>query len=354
MSPRTQARSATAAGVKIEYATEKVIDAATEIFAADPRVRSVGVAQRPDGFGYVAVLNAAVILPQTAKLTSVTQHQGIPVSFIDSHREPETLVKLPLSGPGSPTTASMVPEQASRRPLFCGLQIENFDDDIRTNVIAGGHIIVGTLGCFVKLQNKAKGLLSNNHVVAGQNRGVRGKDRILQPSTSKPAAPAPQDVVGLLSDFVALQQSPAGATVGAGAVLNDVDAGTVELNANNANVQQQYLPNRKLLSPNGFAQAQPGDKVFKVGRTTGLTRGEVTQVAAVVGPILYAPGPCWFRNAIVIEGQNGTMFSDHGDSGSAIVRDDGKILGLLYAGNGQETYACTIDMVMQMLNCSIL
>jgi hypothetical protein len=40
----------------------------------------------------------------------------------------------------------------------------------------------------------------------------------------------------------------------------------------------------------------------------------------IVGPIPYAPGQCWFRNGLVVEGLNGTMFSDHGDSGSAIVR----------------------------------
>jgi hypothetical protein len=352
MSPRTQARERKATGVKIEQASEMLMEAATEIFGSDPRVRSVGVGQRPDGFGYVAVRNAAVILPQTTKLTFVTQHKGIPVTFVDSHRDPETLVKLPYSGPGSPTTASMVPEQASRRPLVSGLQIENFDDDVRTKVIAGGHIIVGTLGCFVGLENKAKGILSNNHVVAGENRGIRGKDRILQPGTGNLTT---QEAVGLLSDFVALQQSPAGATLAAGnVVLNDVDAGTVELNANSGTIRQGYLPGRKLLTPNGFAQAQSGDKVFKVGRTTGLTRGEITQTPVVVGPIPYAPGPCWFRRAIVIEGLNGTLFSDHGDSGSAIVRDDGKIVGLLFAGNGEQTYACAIDTILQKLKCNIL
>jgi hypothetical protein len=352
MSPRTQSRERKIVGAKLEQATEQLMEAATEVFAADPRVRSVGVGRCADGFGYIAVRNAAVILPQTAKLTALTEHHGIPVSFIDSHRDPESLVKLPFSGPGSPTTASMVPEQASRRPLVSGLQIENYDDDVRTNVIAGGHIIVGTLGCFVTLGNKAKGILSNNHVVAGENRGIKGKDRILQPGTGSVTT---QEVVGLLSDFVTLQQSPSGATLAAGnVVLNDVDAGIVELNGKNGTVSQGYLPTRKLAAPNGIAQAQPGDKVFKVGRTTGLTRGEITQVPVVVGPIPYAPGPCWFRRAIVIEGQNGTLFSDHGDSGSAVVRDDGKIVGLLFAGNGQQTYVCPIDTILKNLNCSIL
>ena len=352
MRPRAQSKERQASGAKLEYATEKLIDAAATIFASDPRVRSVGVGRHAAAYGYIAVRNTAAILPQTTRLIPLEEHEGVPVVFLDSNRDPESLVKLPHSGPGSPTTASMVPEQARQRPLVSGLQIENYDDDFRTNVIAGGHIIVGTLGCFVQFPTGTKGILSNNHVVAGENRGLRGKDQILQPATGSLNT---QDVIGLLTDFVALQQSPSGATLAAGnVILNDVDAGTVELNKKSAAVTQGYLPSRKLSPPSGYAQAQTGDKVFKVGRTTGLTWGEVMQVPTVVGPIPYAPGPCWFRRAIVIEGQNGTMFSDHGDSGSAIVRDDGKILGLLFAGNGQQTYACPIDTVLQKLKCAIL
>jgi hypothetical protein len=56
---------------------------------------------------------------------------------------------------------------------------------------------------------------------------------------------------------------------------------------------------------------------------------------------------------MTIEGDNGTMFSDHGDSGSAIVRADGKVLGILYAGNGVQTYACPIDTVLSELKCTL-
>ena len=74
----------------------------------------------------------------------------------------------------------------------------------------------------------------------------------------------------------------------------------------------------------------------------------------MVGPIPYAAGPSWFRTSITIEGLNGTMFSDHGDSGSAIVRTNGEIVGVLYAGNGQQTYACPIDAVFSALKCTLI
>jgi hypothetical protein len=47
------------------------------------------------------------------------------------------------------------------------------------------------------------------------------------------------------------------------------------------------------------------------------------------------------------------MFSDHGDSGSAILLDSGEVVGLLYAGNGQRTYACPIDAVLQAFGCAL-
>ena len=56
---------------------------------------------------------------------------------------------------------------------------------------------------------------------------------------------------------------------------------------------------------------------------------------------------------MTIEGDNGTLFSDHGDSGSAIIKTNGEVVGLLYAGNGTQTYACPIDKVLTALSCSL-
>ena len=292
----------------------------------------------------------ATLKCQCAQVKLISEYRGFSVTFLDTDRDPERLVKLLLIGPGSPTTG--VPEQDQHQTVVCGLQVQNYDDDERSGKLAEGQIIVGTIGCVARLSSGNPGFLSNNHVVAGENRGVRGKDRILQAGalTSSPGAQ-----VGLLSDFVDLKPSPAGATLALGtAILNDVDAGSVKATSPD-DYKQGYLPSRSLPTPSGIADARLGDKVFKVGRTSGLTRGEVIQTPVIVGPIPYAPGPCWFRRSMVIQGENGTPFSDHGDSGSAIVRyEDGKVVGLLFAGNGQHTWACRIDDVLRSLNCRIL
>jgi hypothetical protein len=134
--------------------------------------------------------------------------------------------------------------------------------------------------------------------------------------------------------------------------FNEIDAGVARLDPNLA-FTQGYLPFRNLIAPSATATARPGDHVFKVGRTTGLTHGEVIDVATVVGPVPYDPGPCWFRRSITIQGINGTQFSDKGDSGSAIVRTNGQIVGILYAGNGTETYACPIDECLRAFSCTL-
>ncbi len=339
-------------GVAYDVAENALNLAVEQIYKSDMRVRSVGIGRHMNGFGFHVTRNTAQIVPLSAPLgPPLLAVQSVPITYEDRHANPEPHVKLPLSGPGSPTTASLVREQAKHRPLVCGLQIENFDDDIRTGTIAGGHIIIGTLGCFVTLNAGGTAILSNNHVVAGENRGVKGTDRILQAGTGVFTA---VDHAATLTDYVAVTPSLAGATPAAGTVhFNDVDAGVAALQGAVA-FHQAYLPSRHVAAPTGHAAAAVGDHVYKVGRTTGLTRGTVTAVAAVVGPIPYAPGECWFRRAILIEGLHGTMFSDHGDSGSAIIKQGtGEVVGLLFAGNGTDTFACPIDAVLAALNCAI-
>jgi len=336
------------ATVTFNEAISKIHDAAKEAFDADPRVQAIGVAGDPNRAHYRAVRNTAAILPMATNVRHASEYGGIDITYVDARNDVEAHVKLPSSGPGSPTAASLVPEQHRRRPLVCGLQIENYDDDVRTQVIAGGHIIVGTLGCFVRTPDGSIAILSNNHVVAGENRGLKGTDRICQPFGQA-------DAVSGLTDYVALRPSPLGARPAQGnVVFNDVDAGIAALNSSIGHAQG-YLPARTgLKGPTGTSAPANGIAVFKVGRTTGLTYGEITDVGTIVGPIGYAPGPVWFQNCFTVEGLGGTMFSDHGDSGSAIIeKATGAVLGLLFAGNGQQTYACPISSILTALNCTM-
>jgi hypothetical protein len=60
-------------------------------------------------------------------------------------------------------------------------------------------------------------------------------------------------------------------------------------------------------------------------------------------------GGCWFRGSFVIEGDDGEPFSEGGDSGAIVVRQAGEVVGMVYAGNGVETFACPITKVLAEL-----
>jgi hypothetical protein len=339
-------------GVPFDVAHRLLHDAAQTLFANDSRVQALGITSHESQFGYEVIRNARKVVPLAA-ISGPMPHEikGIPLLVRDRFADPSPLLKLPASGPGSPTAASLVPEQGRHRPLVCGLQIQNYDDDIRQGVVANGYIIIGTLGCFVRLAGGQAAILSNNHVLAGENRGIRGADRIAQPGTGSLAA---GDQVAELTDFTSLATSPFGATPAAGNVnYNVIDAAVATVLPGEA-FHQRYLSSRSLPAPTGHARAAVNDRVFKVGRTTGLTRGTIRSVSTIVGPVPYAPGPCWFERSLLIEGDHGTMFSDHGDSGSAIVKEaTGEVVGVLYAGNGVDTYACPIEEVLTAFSCQI-
>ena len=92
-------------------------------------------------------------------------------------------------------------------------------------------------------------------------------------------------------------------------------------------------------------------RVFKVGRTTGYTEGEVAYVGGVT-MIEYEPGDwAYFTDQIMIRAtpDNVGPFSDSGDSGSAILNDRHELVGLLFAGSVHQTIANPIAEVVSQL-----
>jgi hypothetical protein len=339
---------------QLTEAIAHVEDAAGQLFEQDARVHAVGVGMAPDGSPvYRAVRNKRKIVAQGATLTlraaRATIKAPFPIVFVDAQNDAAPLFRMPFSGAVA-LGASAQPEQQLKRPLRCGLQIQNFDDDNRQNIFGSGFIIVGSIGCFVQKNGQGPFILSNNHVVAGENRG-KANDRILQSgNTSFDSG----QFVAKLGQFTKIKFSPPGASVADGNVIfNDVDAGIARVAAG-LGTKNAYLPIRTgIKPPTKIGVAKRDDSVSKVGRTTGLTRGTVTSIATIVGPVTYDKKPAWFRNSVEIEGVSGIPFSDHGDSGSAIVNSKGELVALLYAGNGTQTYACPIDAVLTSLGITL-
>ena len=107
-------------------------------------------------------------------------------------------------------------------------------------------------------------------------------------------------------------------------------------------------------SVNASGELVQSSRVYKVGRTTGFTEGEVVGINAVA-PVQYTPGVANFVNQLVIAptADNVGPFSDRGDSGSGILNDDHELVGLLYAGNNQHTFANPIGLVMAELRATM-
>jgi hypothetical protein len=311
----------------------------------DPQIMSVGIGSIPGGHGFRVVRRQTANVRALQQLDAGTLATGVRGIAIDLHEvEGPVRPQVKLHRGTVEYDMPTLQEQAQGRPLYAGLQLQNWDCDAREGVLAAGCAEVGSLGMLLVHGGRTL-LLSNNHVLAGQNRGRIG-DRIAQPGGEQLED---GDVIARLERFVELCPSQIGAHPRWGNVSwNQVDAAVASVSPALA-WEPRFLPHHQLPTLHGVATPMLGDEVFKVGRTTGLTRGRIVSVGDRVGPVGYGIGDCWFRGSFTVEAFDGQAFSDGGDSGAAIVRGDGAVLGLIYAGNGVDTYACPIVDVLAEL-----
>lgn len=211
-----------------------------------------------------------------------------------------------------------------------------------------GHIAItaGTLGAIVRTADGELAVLSNNHVLADENRAEIG-DAIIQPADLDDGE-SPQDVIAGLTEYVPI--APVG--------INRVDGAFATL------VDGIDVDPVGLLGPlgDGLMEPQDADHVQKLGRTTGLTAGRVSafNVRSVIVEYEISP-TVRFDGQIEIQGHDGGQFSDGGDSGSLIVSESDRVpIGLLFAGSDQGgdggapvTYANPIAEVLAALNVEL-
>jgi hypothetical protein len=225
--------------------------------------------------------------------------------------------------------------RSKQRPLLIGSS---------TGFLGDGFIMAGTLGCFVRSgSSKALYILSNNHVLADENRYPKGRP-IVQ-AGELDGGSATTDRVATLTRFVRLETAQANFVDGAIAKLN----GSIQ-----ADVHK--LKGIGTLAGQRDGDLEIGDVVHKVGRTTGVRHGRVTAFELDGVAVEYDMGVISFDNQVEIEGSGTRSFSDAGDSGSLIVDDDMKGAALLFAGgdhggsNGKGlTYGNPIAAVMKAL-----
>jgi S1-C subfamily serine protease len=190
--------------------------------------------------------------------------------------------------------------------------------------------MAGTFGAVVKDSANALYVLSNNHVLADENRLPLGSP-ILQPGPLDGGVP-PTDAIATLTKFV-----PLSVTSG-----NNVDAAI-------ARTSSASIVLRDILHigpPTGTAAAAIHMPVHKFGRTTSYTAGRIASIDTDV-KVTYDIGTLVFEDQIIIVGDNGA-FSAAGDSGSLILeKTTQKAVGLLFAGSSSHTIANHIDDVLK-------
>jgi S1-C subfamily serine protease len=229
--------------------------------------------------------------------------------------------------------------RSKQRPLLIGSS---------TGFVASGFIIAGTLGCFVRSgSSSALYILSNNHVLADENRYPKG-GHIVQPGTLDGGSPT-ADRVAKLTRFVRLDPKH----------TNFVDCAIAKLNAT-SKADVHKLKGIGRLAGQRSSELEVGDVVHKVGRTTGVRHGRVTAFELDGVAVEYDIGVVSFDNQIEIEGAGNKSFSDAGDSGSLIVDDQMLAAALLFAGgdhggsNGKGlTYANPIAAVLKSLKVKL-
>ena len=214
-----------------------------------------------------------------------------------------------------------------------------------------GHpaITAGSIGGRVADGSGNVFLLSNNHVLANSNDASIG-DAELQPGPYDGGTSA--DQVGTLFAFQPIDFSGGNNTIDAAIALT-----TRDNTGNGTPTDDAYgLPNSAIFGDannDGVfdnKSALLGVNVQKYGRTTQLTKGQITGINGTLSicyevVFIFCVKSATYVDQFIIEPGS---FSGGGDSGSLIVTDDANKnpVALLFAGSDAETIGNRIDLVL--------
>lgn len=272
---------------------------------------------------------------------------GIAVIGIVSSGQP-AVAQVPAEPADSEVTAQKGAKQhkkRQKRPVKMGTSAGNVTDFS----LSGGFVTCcsGTAGALVRKAGRTF-ILSNNHVMAASNIGSPG-DPINQPGMLDNSCRAPEsDYIANLTAFKKLK------FIGG---KNKVDAALAEVREGMVDESGEVIgigvPGNRTVKP------QIGLLVQKSGRTTGLRRGEITDVNVSVN-VGYTDScskdaislVARFVRQFFVQSVSSKSFSEGGDSGSVIYEDVNscpRAAGLLFAGNQFFTVGTKMDTVLKQL-----
>lgn len=221
------------------------------------------------------------------------------------------------------------------RPAYPGVSIGHF------------RVSAGTFGAVAYDTETGRPLvLSNNHVLANVTNGTDGRarlgDPVLQPGSYD--AGSSDDTIGHLVRYAPIVTM-------SGPFEEPSDAAQVgSINRIDAALADPISP--EIITPEvlglgmivGMASVEVGQRVWKSGRTTGVTQGRVRAISAALNVAMGDAGVAMFEDQIVT-----SPMGEPGDSGSAGLTEDRHIFGLLFAGSGQATIFNRIQNIAEIL-----
>ncbi|MPQ44967.1 trypsin-like serine protease [Clostridium tarantellae] len=217
------------------------------------------------------------------------------------------------------------------RPLKGGCEIltEGFSENV-----------IGSMGCIVSkgLLFKKYYILSNNHVLAGENKFFKGTP-IRQPAHSNKTDFS--DIVAELSEFIEIKfETPTELPE------NTVDCAIAKILykkdiskkvAFMGEIQSIGIPKIDL-------------KVKKTGAATNFTKGKIKTIGASTLCTFQNNKKALFVNQIIT-----TRMSDEGDSGSVLLDNNNKVIGLLMGGTKNSVSVFNdINLVLKALKVDLL
>jgi hypothetical protein len=238
--------------------------------------------------------------------------------------------------------------------------------------ISLGHyqITAGTFGCLVQRGGQVY-LLSNNHVLANSNAAKAG-DPIWQPGqydggtsadqigtleqfipigfpSDQPPTPTPQPSGCSPLSFLMNLVGPKPATPAPQAQINEPGNNTVDCAIAKPLSPDLVTPDILNIGvPIGVGTATLGTQLQKSGRTTGYTTGQITQIDVTVS-VDYEGKTGTYHNQLMA----GAM-SAGGDSGSAVLDMNKRVVGLLFAGSDTTTIMNPIQLVLDALQVQLV
>jgi hypothetical protein len=246
-------------------------------------------------------------------------------------------------------------QQQKMRPARPGISIGHY------------QITAGTFGCLVQ-KNGQVFILSNNHVLANSNAAQVG-DPIWQPGKYDGGTSA--DQIGTLEQFIpigfpgdttpppqpgcsplaAIMKliNPSGSSSTPQVQINEPGNNTVDCAIARPTSPDLVTPDILNIGvPIGVGTATLGTPLQKMGRTTAYTTGQIMQIDVTVS-VDYGGKVAVFKNQLMA----GAM-SAGGDSGSAVLDMQQRVVGLLYAGSDTTTILNPIQFVLDALQVQLV